>query len=85
MPANIDILSLKERGWTDTLIKNFLGDHDAIESVNHYANFSGKKVYKLTRVKSIEAKDEFVAAFMKSAKRRRLTKKTLKKMLDARR
>jgi hypothetical protein len=39
------IQELRARGWTLKLIEKFLGDEDRRDSINHWANFSGKKVY----------------------------------------
>ena len=82
--SHIDVADLRQRGWTESLINRFLGQHDDIGHVEHYANFSGKRLYLLTRVRGIEKQAEFDDAFMRSTKRRKLDEKTIKQMLDAR-
>ena len=74
----LDVLKLKERGWTESLIKKFLKEPDDWESVNHYANFTGKRLYSLGRVLKTESSDEYKKAFLKSARRRGLTEDELK-------
>jgi len=68
----LSIDDLRARGWTLKLIEKFLGDEDRRDSVSHWANFSGKKVYLIARVESAEAKPEFEADFIISARRRNL-------------
>ena len=60
------------RGWTRTLIGRFLEPEDYRNTVNHFRNYAGKKMYQRRRVELTEASAEFEAAFMLSAKRRRL-------------
>ena len=48
----LGIDDLRARGWTVKLIEKFLGDEDRRDSVSHWANFSGKKVYLVARVES---------------------------------
>src|SRR6516225_7099376 len=63
---------LLTRGWTRTLIERFLEPEDYRNTVNHFRNYAGKKMFLRRRVELIEASAEFEAAFMLSAKRRRL-------------
>ena len=67
--ADEDLLT---RGWTRSLIESFLEHEDYRNPVDHFRNYSGKKMYQRRRVELIEASAEFEAAFMLSAKRRRL-------------
>lgn len=82
--SHLDVAELKQRGWTESLIKNFLGQHDRIGCVDHYANSSGKRLYCLTRVMKEEKSAEFEAAFIRSAKRRKLETKTIRRMKKSR-
>lgn len=59
---------LRNRGWTRTLIDNFLGTEDYRNPVDHFRNYSGKKMFIRRRVELIEASPEFESAFMASAK-----------------
>jgi hypothetical protein len=68
----LGIDGLRARGWTLKLIERFLGDEDCRDSVSHWANFSGKKLYLVARVESTEAMPEFEADFIISARRRNL-------------
>ena len=63
---------LLTRGWTRTLIERFLEPEDYRNPVDHFRNYAGKKMYQRRRVELIEGSAEFEAAFMLSAKRRRL-------------
>ena len=64
---------LLKRGWTHTLIDHLLGREDYRNPVNHFRNYSGKKVFIRRRVELIEASPEFEGAFVASAKRRKMS------------
>ena len=64
---------LLTRGWTRALIERFLEPEDYRNTVNHFLNYAGKKMYQRRRVELTEASAEFEAGFMLSAKRRRLS------------
>src|SRR5688572_1927020 len=55
---------LQSRGWTRSLIKRFLGEDDYRESVNHWANFSGKSMFYRERVLAAERCEEFRSALL---------------------
>src|SRR6202035_2529527 len=63
---------LLTRGWTRALIERSLEREDYWHAVDHFRNYAGKKMYQRRRVELTEASAEFEAAFMLSAKRRRL-------------
>lgn len=63
---------LLTRGWTRTLIGRFLEREDYRNPVDHFRNYSGKKMFQRRRVELIEASAQFEAAFVLSARRRRL-------------
>ena len=71
----VDVYQLRQRGWTEGLIRRFLGEPDDWEPVNHYANFTGKRVYSLQRVEATEADESFDCAFRASVKRRKIKNK----------
>lgn len=66
---------LRGRGWTRGLIDKYLGDEDRRDSVDHWANFAGKKVYLVARVEAAEAMPEFQMDFLASARRRKLPRR----------
>lgn len=77
----LDVQELRQRGWTEALIKRFLGEPDRWKAVDHWANYTGKRTYFLERVHLAEASDEFCIAFVGSTKRRKLTKKVVDQFL----
>jgi hypothetical protein len=66
------VQDLLTRGWTHTLVERFLKPKDYRNPVDHFRNYAGKKMYQRRRVELIEASTEFEAAFILSARRRRL-------------
>jgi hypothetical protein len=80
----IDAEALRQRGWTDALIKRFLGAPDRWDPVDHWANYKGKCTYFLERVHYAENSGDFRDAFVKSIKRRKLGKKQVESFLLAR-
>ena len=62
--------ALKERGWTDSLIKKFLPTHDGERLNPHYRCAPPMKLYRIERVKKIENSKEFVEMIEKSKKRK---------------
>jgi hypothetical protein len=66
----LNISDLKERGWTQGLIKRFLGEPDATRP-NRYRNRrrSPVKLYQVNRVTELEASPEFAAAKSKAMAR----------------
>ena len=80
----MDNMDLKRRGWTDALIKRFLNAPDHWESVSHWANHTGKKVFSYIRVHLVEESQEFKDAFEKSIKRRKSNENTVKSFLQSR-
>lgn len=78
----LGIVELCDRGWTLKLIEKFLGDEDRRDAVNHWANFSGKKIYLTTRVVAAEAMREFEVDFIRSANRRKLSREFVDSVLE---
>jgi hypothetical protein len=68
----IDAADLYERGWTETLIKQFLVHPDRMRTVDHWLNYTGKRCYFLGRVEEAEINLGFIAAFNRSLRRRKL-------------
>ena len=65
-------VELKDRGWTRTLRERFLGNVDRRLPVDHGKNWYRKDAYLVRRVELTEITPEWEAAFLKSAKRRKL-------------
>jgi hypothetical protein len=80
-----DSQQLEARGWTQSLVKKFLGEPDWWEKVNHWANFSGKALYKIDRVILAECSESFSKAYAASIKRRKLTPERLALIAESRR
>ena len=78
----IGIEDLKKRGWTDAMIRDYLGDEDLRTSVDHWANFSGRKVWFIERVNAAESMADFKERFLASLRRRTLPKKTIIEVLN---
>ena len=69
---------LKERDWTEGMIKKFLGDADLEKSNPHYKSASPMKLYFLDRVTSIEGTEEFSRAKEKACIRKVVAVKAVK-------
>ena len=68
----LNAVELSERGWTEMLIRRFLGTPDRWEAVNHWANWTGKRTYFLERILNAEDSPEFADALSKSFRRRKI-------------
>jgi len=77
---------LKERGWTDGIIKKFMPLCDKEKKNPYYASASPMKLYLLERVKQIENTDKFKKELIKSQPRKKASHKAvetkLKKIRD---
>ncbi len=72
------------RGWTQSLITNYLGEPDRLITVNHWMNYSGKAAYHAERVMTAESHPEFTYDFGASLRRRRVTQEQQNRFLEAR-
>jgi hypothetical protein len=68
----LDIRELYERGWTETLVRKYLGKPDRWKSVDHFRNYTGKRTYFLGRIEEVENSDEFLRAYRASLSRRKV-------------
>ena len=68
----LDVDDLSARGWTESLVRKFLGAPDRWEPVDHFRNYTGKRTYFLERIEAAEASDEFSGAYRSSLKRRKV-------------
>ncbi|MCC5907039.1 MAG: hypothetical protein JJU13_12565 [Balneolaceae bacterium] len=66
---------VKKRGWTDTLIRDFLGEPDEEKEQRYYS--TKIKLFKIDRVKKAESTKEFKEAYEKSLKRKKSAKKAI--------
>ena len=77
----VDLNQLRARGWTNTLIENYLGEPDHWEAVDHWANVRGRATYFAQRVMLAESQAGFKYDFGASVHRRRLTSERLDQIL----
>jgi hypothetical protein len=68
----LDVPGLFIRGWTENLVRKFLGEPDTLTGVNHWLNFSAKRCYSLSRVEMTEVREDFKEAFQRSVRKRKL-------------
>lgn len=73
---------LKERGWTDNIIKKFMPLCDKEKKNPYYASASPMKLYLLERVKKIEDTDKFKKEFIESQPRKKASKKAVETKLQ---
>lgn len=66
---NITHTGLKARGWTEAMIKQYLGEPDELKPNPHYKNAAPMRLYSLKRVEKVEKSKKFIEA--KSAADRR--------------
>ena len=66
----LTLRSVKERGWTASLIERFLGDPDAEAPNPRYPKAAPMKLYNLSRVEQAERSPEWLAATTALANRR---------------
>jgi hypothetical protein len=52
---------LKERGWTEAMIRDLLGDPDLYVDNPHYKSAAPMRLWRLQRAEAIEASPEFAA------------------------
>ena len=52
---------LKERGWTEAMIRDLLGDPDLYADNPHYKSAAPMRLWRLQRAEAVEASPEFAA------------------------
>lgn len=62
--------SLRDRGWTDTLINRFLPEQDLLAPNPHYRSGATRKLYLKSRVEGVEAGQDFQVAKAQTATRK---------------
>jgi hypothetical protein len=68
-PSLLTLTQLKERGWTPTLVKKFLGSPDATKPNPHYRSAAPMQLYSLARVELVEQEDGWKTAQARSTVR----------------
>jgi len=63
------VRQLKQRGWTETLVKQFLGPPDATRPNPHYKSAAPMRLYAATRVEALEACEDWRRAAERSRMR----------------
>jgi len=66
---------LKERGWTDALIRDYLGNPDKEKKHSSYNSII--KFYRTDKVEKAESKEDFKKALEKSSERKKSAKKAV--------
>lgn len=82
--AFLDHVQLRERGWTRGMVARFLRRPDRMGAVKHWKNYTGKALYAVDRVLSVEGLPEFGRVFKDSAARRKLSAEALVEIESAR-
>jgi hypothetical protein len=86
MADHITPTTLKqERGWTDGLIKRFLGEPDTYAPNPHYRSGPSMRLYDLERVTAAEESADFKAAFSAMAERRAKLSRAVQQSVDKKR
>jgi len=83
--THLDIHVLHARGWTEGLIRRYLGEADMFLPVNHWANHTGKRVWHVGRVLQAEGSRPFKDAYARSLRRREATELEIARFARARR
>ena len=80
--SNTECLSapeLRERGWTESLIKRFLKDPDKLVKNPHYSSAAPMRLYLKRRIEKAEGKQMFAEAKAIAAKRSQASKVAIHK------
>lgn len=73
---------LKERGWTDGIIRKFMPLCDKEKKNPYYASASPMKLYLLERIEQIEKSNEFKKEIIKSQPRKKSSQKAVETKLQ---
>jgi hypothetical protein len=79
----VDAEDLFASGWTEDLIRKFLGEED--ERAQIAPRGRGKRLWKIARVTMAEQSEDFRDAFAVSVARRSLTPRQVESFIEARR
>ena len=75
-----DLISIRK--WTDRLIKKYMPVPDTIKKNPHFRRASEMKLYKISRVESIEKNEQFLIDFQKTILRRKSSAKMVETKKD---
>lgn len=75
-----DLISVRK--WTNRLIKKYMPVPDEIRNNPHYGRASEMKLYKISRVESIEKNEHFLIDFQKTILRRKSSAKMVETKKD---
>ena len=75
-----DLISVRK--WTERLIKKYMPVPDEIRNNPHYGQASKMKLYKISRVESIEKNEQFLIDFQKTILRRKSSLKMVETKKD---
>jgi hypothetical protein len=64
----IGAVRLKERGWTEAMIRDLLGDPDLVTGNPHYKSAGPMRLWRLQRVEAAEAAPEFAGRKERAAR-----------------
>ena len=73
---------ISKRKWTDALLKKYMSEPDLIKNNPHYGRASEMKLYKISRVESIEKNEHFLIDFQKTILRRKSSLKMVETKKD---
>lgn len=65
----LSLAALKERGWTDALVRDFLGEADKTKTNPIYKKAAPMKLFEAGRVEATESQPEFLEAFERAQSR----------------
>ena len=75
-----DLISIRK--WTERLIKKYMPVPDEIRNNPYYGQASKMKLYKISRVESIEKNEQFLIDFQKTILRRKSSLKMVETKKD---
>lgn len=68
-PRYVSLKGLKARGWTEALVRQFLGPEDRTVPNPHYASAPPMRLWALERVEAVEGTEAFRQALERARKR----------------
>lgn len=69
LPTLLSVPALRERGWTDSMVKRFLGEPDHLRDNPRYRSAAPMRLYAENRVVAVEASEEFLVAKQRGVRR----------------
>lgn len=73
-PKMLSLKDLKERGWTAALVKQFLGEPDALKPNPYYRKAAPMQMYSPARVEQAESQEEWKQAKARASLRSQASK-----------